>query len=410
MDQSQAQAIGARLLQDAWVMRETAQFALAPSQLALDPADEVDLTAGGRSHRLRLTEIDDAGARGVQAVATDPSIYELFAGSGRAPNIAAPSSPGRALVAFLDLPLLTSGQKAWAPFAAATADPWPGAVNILRSATDSNYQLDTALAIAADIGVTTTDLFSGPAWRWDTVNNLGVKLFNGALASLDDLSVLAGGNALAVENEDGAWEILQFASAVLTAPDTWMLSRLLRGQAGTETAMRDPVLAGARVVVLNAALQQLSLPQEQYALAFQYLWGPKGKPVSDSSYQGAQLEFEGIGLRPLAPCQLHATYDASGDLVLTWIRRDRSPLSDSWDQTEIPMSESAETYDVEILDGSGAVKRTFSAAPSPSSTYTAAQIASDFPSGLPSPFRFAVYQLSSVVGRGSRAMANIFFA
>jgi hypothetical protein len=410
MDQSQAQAIGARLLQDAWVMRETAQFALAPSQLALDPADEVTLTASGRSHRLRLTEIDDAGSRGVQAVATDPSIYELFAGSGRAPSIAAPSSPGRPLVAFLDLPLLTSEQKAWAPFAAATADPWPGAVNILRSATDSNYQLDTALAIAADIGVTTTDLFSGPAWRWDTVNSLGVNLFNGALASLDDLSVLAGGNALAIENEDGAWEILQFASAALTAPNTWMLSRLLRGQAGTETAMRDPVLAGARVVVLNAALQQLSLPQEQYALAFQYLWGPKGKPVSDSSYQGAQLEFEGIGLRPLAPCQLDATYDASGDLVLTWIRRDRSPLSDSWDQTEIPMSESAETYDVEILDGSGAVKRTFSAVPSPSSTYTAAQIASDFPSGLPSPFRFTVYQLSSVVGRGVGKTGSIYFA
>jgi hypothetical protein len=186
MDQPQAEAIGARLLQDAWVMRETAQFALAPSQLAFDPADEVELTAGGRAHRLRLTEIDDAGARSVQAVATDPSIYEVFAGSARAPAIAKPSSPGRPLVSFLDLPLLTSGQKAWAPFAAATADPWPGAVNILRSATDSNYQLDTALTIAADIGVTTTDLYSGPAWRWDGVNSFGVKLFNGALASLDD--------------------------------------------------------------------------------------------------------------------------------------------------------------------------------------------------------------------------------
>src|SRR5262249_46089853 len=151
-------------------------------------------------------------------------------------------------------------QKPWAPFAAAYADPWPGAVNILRSAIESNYQLDTSLAIAADIGVTTTDLFSGPAWRWDGANSVGVKLFNGMLAALDDLSVFAGGNALAVENEDGAWEVLQFANATLVAPNSWMLSRLLRGQAGTEGAMRDPVLAGARVVVLNAALKQLSLP------------------------------------------------------------------------------------------------------------------------------------------------------
>ncbi|MGN6516308.1 MAG: baseplate multidomain protein megatron [Rhizomicrobium sp.] len=408
MDQSQAEGIGARLLQDAWVMRETAQFALAPSRLALEPADEVTLSAGGRTHRLRLTEIDDAGSRAVQATATDPSIYALFAGSNRMPIAVAPSSAGRPLVAFLDLPLLTGDQKAWAPFAAACAEPWPGAVNILRSVTDSNYQLDTALGVAADIGVTTTDLFSGPAWRWDGVNSVGVKLFNGALAALDDLAVLAGANALAVENEDGQWEVLQFANATLAAPDTWMLSRLLRGQAGTEGAMRDPVLAGARVVVLNEPLQQLALAQSQYALPFRYLWGPKGKPLSDSSYQGAQLEFEGVGLRPLAPCALGATYDASGNLALSWTRRDRSPLSDSWDQTEIPMSEATESYDAEILDGAGLVKRTFNAVGAPSLLYTASQIASDFPSGLPAPFRFIVYQLSAVVGRGPGKASSFF--
>jgi hypothetical protein len=182
----------------------------------------------------------------------------------------------------------------------------------------------------------------------------------------------------------------------------------LRGQAGTEIAMRDLVPAGARVVVLNAALQQLSLPQEQYALVFNYLWGPKGKPVSDSSYQGAQLTFAGAGMRPLAPCQLCASYDESGDLVLTWTRRDRSPLSDSWDQTEIPMSEASESYDVEILDGSGAVIRAFSAVSSASQSYPASQIALDFPSGLPSPFRFAVYQISAVIGRGPGKTAQIY--
>jgi hypothetical protein len=409
MDQSQAEAIGARLLQDAWVMREMAQFALPPSQLALDPADEVTLDAGGRTYRLRLTEIDDAGSRTFQAIATDPSIYELFAGSGRAASIAAPSSPGRPLVVFLDLPLLTSEQKAWAPLAAAYADPWPGAVNILRSTTDSNYQLDTSLSVAADIGVTTTDLYSGPAWRWDGVNSVGIKLFNGTLAALDDLSVLGGGNALAIENEDGQWEILQFANAALAAPDTWMLSRLLRGQAGTENAMRDPVLAGARVVVLNAALRQLALPQDQYALAFNYLWGPKGKPISDSAYQGAQFEFQGIGMRSFSPCRLCAAYTASGDLDLSWTRRDRSPASDGWDQVEIPMSEASESYDIEILDSGGVVKRTIAANPSSSVVYSAAQIASDFPSGPPSPFRFTVYQLSSIVGRGAGKTGSFFF-
>jgi hypothetical protein len=163
--------------------------------------------------------------------------------------------------------------------------------------------------------------------------------------------------------------------------------------------MRDPVAAGARVVILNGALKQLGIPQDQYALAFNYLWGPQGKPLSDPAYQGATLQFDGIGYRPYAPCQLNAVY-AGGNLALSWIRRDRSPAADSFEQTEIPLSESSESYDVEILDGSGAVKRTFASVPSPLLMYAAAEIASDFPSGLPSPFRFAVYQLSAVFGRG----------
>ena len=412
MDQAQASGIGARLLQDAWVMRETAQFSLAPSQIALDPTDEVELTAGGRTRRLRLIEIDDAGGRAIQAVATDPSIYDAIVGPSRSTAVVQTlSQPGRALVVFLDLPLLTSDQMAWDPFAAAYAEPWPGGVVILRSATDSNYAIDTTLTLAAEIGETTTDFYSGPAWRWDEVNTVGVTLYNGTLASLDDLSVLGGVNALAIQNTNGDWEIVQFANATLAGTQSWTLSRLLRGQAGSEGAMQNPVPVGARVVVLNAALQQLSIAQSQYALPFNYLWGPQGKPMSDPAYQGATLTFAGIGYRPFAPCRLTAVYAASGaDLNLSWIRRDRAPSSDSWEQTEIPMSETAEQYDVEILDASGNVVRTCSALTSASVNYTAAQIAADFPSGLPSPFRFTVYQLSSVFGRGPGKTATITFS
>jgi hypothetical protein len=410
MDQSQASAIGARLLQDAWVMRETAQFALPPSQIALDPTDEVELTAGGRSHRMRITEIDDNTARAIQAVGTDPSIYDVLTGPQRAISpTQSLSVAGRALVTFLDLPLLTSDQTPWAPFAAAFANPWPGSVVVLQSATDANYQNNTTLTLAADIGVTTTPLYSGPAWRWDEVNTLGVTLANGTLPSLDDISLFAGGNALAVQNSDGDWEILQFATAALTAPQTWTLSRLLRGQAGTESAMQNPVAAGARVVVLNSAMRQISIAQSQYALPFNYLWGPQNKAISDPSFQSTAMTFAGVGLRPYAPCQLNAVW-AGSDLMLSWIRRDRSPSADSWEQTEIVQSESVERYDIEILDASGDVVRTFSGVSSPAQTYAAADIAADFPSGLPSPFRFTVYQLSAAFGRGPGKTASFSFS
>ncbi|HEY2069836.1 MAG TPA: glycoside hydrolase TIM-barrel-like domain-containing protein [Rhizomicrobium sp.] len=406
MDQGQAIGVGERLLMDAWTMRESAQFALPPSRLALDPTDEVTLTSNGRPHRLRVTDIADAGARTIQAVATDPSIYETIVGPSRGVGVALPPvQTGRALLVFLDLPLLRAEQTAWDPFVAGLASPWPGSLPVLRSASDANFALDTTLTLAATIGETLADFTSGPVWRWDEVNTLSLSLYAGVLGGLDDLSVLGGANALAVENADGGWEVLQFANATLTAPGQWTLSRLLRGQAGTEGAMRSPVATGARVVLLDGALKQLSIPQEQYALPFNYLWGPPDKAMSDPSWQTASEQFAGVGLRCFAPCQLAAAY-SGGDLALSWIRRDRSTAADSWDQTEIPLSETAESYDVEILDGSGAVKRTLPSLPSASATYTAAQIMSDFPGGLPSPFRFTVYQLSSITGRGPGKMGS----
>jgi len=407
LDQGQAIGIGSRLLQDAWVMRETGRFALPPSRIALDAADEILLDAGGRMRHLRISAIDDAGFRNLETVATDPSIYDSIIGPSRALGAAQSLAfTGRALVAFLDLPLLTGAETPWAPTVCAFASPWPGAVLILKSASESNYTLDTQLTRAAIMGVTTADFHRGPTSRWDETNILRLRLFNGTLSAKDDLSVLGGANALALENEDGEWEVIQFAQAELTAPGQWTLSRLLRGQAGTESAMRDPVPAGARVVLLDGAQKQLSLTLDQYNLAFNYLWGPQGKAISDPAYQGAAKQFAGVGLRPFAPCQLRAAYTGS-DIALSWIRRDRSPGSDGWEQTEVPMSETAEAYDVEILDISGTVARSFNGLSSPALTYTSSEIAADFPGGLPSPFRFNVYQLSSTVGRSPKATAAI---
>jgi len=96
-----------------------------------------------------------------------------------------------------------------------------------------------------------------------------------------------------------------------------------------------------------------------------------------------------------------------GDLALSWIRRTRIG-GDSWDQTDVPLAEDGEAYEVEILDGGGAVIRTLSVI-SPMLTYSSSDIATDFPSGLPSPFRFTVYQLSATYGRGVGTAAEIWF-
>jgi len=408
MDEGQASAIGERLLQDAWVMRETAQFALPPSRLALDPGDELLLEAGGRTRRLRLTAIGDAGARGIEAVATDPSLYMPVTGPMGLPRLhQSLSPPGRVKLVFLDLPWLTAGQNTGAPFVAAHADPWPGAVAVMRSASDGHYALDATLTRPCTLGVTVEDFWSGPAGHWDRVNRLKVRLAQGALSSADDLAVFQGANSLAVENEDGGWEVLQFAQAQLTGPGEYTLTKLRRGRRGTEVQMRDPVAAGARVVLLDAAPAPLPLTRAEARLPFFYRWGPASQPLDDPSWQGARLAFTGAALIPLAPVCVRHAWDG-GDLVISWRRRDRDPMSARLTHSVLPMSETREAYDLEILNGAGAVVRSFAAVPQHSQRYTAQQRAADFPAGLPNPLTVQVCQLSSVTGRGRMKKEKLY--
>lgn len=400
-DSAAASGIGDRLLQDAWVMRERARFALPPSHLALDPADEVLLNAGGRTHRLRLTEINDGLSREMEAIATDPALYEAQVGAARSVRAVTDlRRPGRALVEFLDVPLLSEAQNANAPLVAAFADPWPGEVAIIK-----DNALNTRLSAAAILGETTEALWSGPVNRWDRVNTLTVTLYCGALASADEAAVFAGANALALRNPDNEWEIVQFAEAALIAPGTFRLSKLVRGRYGTEQAMRAPLPAGARVVLLDKSLGQLALPQSEARLAHTYTYGPASAPPGDPAWQNITTAFTAAALRPLAPCHVQFAWQANGDLALSWIRRDRSPAA-NLGRAETPLSD-PDAYDLEILSG-GCVIRSVPSLPQASFLYTAAMQAADFPSGLPDPLTVRLYQRSSVLGRGRPKTESLY--
>ncbi|MDR3527323.1 MAG: glycoside hydrolase/phage tail family protein [Rhizomicrobium sp.] len=393
LDQAEAAAINERLLSDAAVMAERASFALPPSRLALDPSDEILLSAGGRQRRLRLTAIADAGQRACDAVATDPSVYAPLVGASR--SVAQPQilpQLGRPLLVLLDLPWLSEAQNPTSPFAAAFADPWPGQVVLYK---DGARVL--SLSQPATIGETLADFWSGPLNRFDRINTLTLKLYHGSLLSVSDAALFAGANLLALQNAAGAWEVLQFGTAELIAPNTWRLSRLLRGRQATEQAMASPLAAGARVVLLDSALQQIPLTQAEALLPHSYTYGPQGRALADPAFQTRTECFAAAGLVPPAPCHLGFAWSGA-DLILRWLRRDRAPAANSLLLAETPASDPL-LFDLEILSGATVI-RTFSNLPQNSQLYTAAQQASDFPSGLPNPLVIRVAQRSSVLGRG----------
>ncbi|KAF0121107.1 MAG: protein transfer agent (GTA) like protein, partial [Xanthobacteraceae bacterium] len=381
-----------RALMEAWVGRETAAFRLPPSRLALDPADAIRLQHDGRLIDLRLVSIADAEARGIEAVRQDRASYDLPPGAPRPSALSQAVVFGAPEAVLLDLPQLTEEQPAHRPFA------------VFRSPSTDGFELLTTLGSRARIGTLVSDFYAGPTSRFDLGNALVVDLLTGTLESVTDLTLFGGANALAIESASGVWEIVQAGAAELLAPGRYRLTRLLRGQRGTEAAMGNPAPAGARVVVLDTALASLPIAEADLGIPWNCRIGPASRPVSDETYVAQTFTPSGVGLRPYSVAHVEQPWRKArspGDLTIRWTRRSRALAADSWGGLEVPLAEELEAYEVEILDGA-TVKRVLSTTTT-SALYTAAQQTADWggPLGPGDTLDICIYQLSALVGRGA---------
>jgi hypothetical protein len=389
---------------EAWVGRETAAFRLPPSRLALDPADAIRLAHDGRLVDLRLVSIADAEARGIEAVRQDRATYDLPPGDPRAASLTRAVVFGAPDAVLMDLPQLTEDQPAHRPFAAAHAVPWPGEIAVFRSPSMDGFELLTTAQSRARIGMLVSDFYAGPASRFDLGNVLVVDLLTGTLESVPDLTLFSGANALAIESAPDVWEIVQAGAAELIAPGRYRLTRLLRGQRGTEGVMGNPAPAGARVVVLDDSLASLPIAEADLGIPWNWRIGPASRLVSDETYVAQAFTPAGVGLRPFSVAHVEQPWRKArspGDLTIRWTRRSRALAADSWGGLEVPLAEELEAYEVEILDGP-AVKRVLSTATT-SAVYTAAQQTADWgaPLGPGDTLDIRIFQLSALVGRGA---------
>jgi hypothetical protein len=403
MDDLQAQLIADRALAEAWIGRETAKHGLPPDQVALDVGDVVNLVIDGQAREFRLTRINDAWERSVEAQRSEGAIYAPALPGNTVPVFDPPPVYGRAILEFLDVPMLRDSDTGFAPYVATSASPFAG-ITLMDSPTGDSFALDTVLPIRATMGETVFDFWSGPAAYFDIVNTLRVKLYSGELASVSEEAVLSGrANAIAVKNAAGDWEILQFCTATLVASSVYDLTKLLRGRLGSEHAMRSPVVAGARIVVLDGAIAQIQAALAERGVARFYKWGPSSVDPSDVAWQQATFTARCVGLMPWSPVHLAGIRNGSGDLTITWIRRTR--FGGVWaDGADVPLNEESERYEIDILSGSNVVRTL--AVTAPAVTYAAAQQIADFGSAQ-SSIAVRVYQISATVGRGWPAAATL---
>lgn len=406
MSSEMGESIAERLKREAWVGRETIELQLPPSQLALEPGDIIQIE--GSIQKYRLNEVGDGMLRPANAVRVDPSAQVMLATApeatfrSRTGGVSAQS--GRTIFSFLDIPMLTAEDRPFAPYVAARMAPWRNGVAFWKSATTSGFTLDTQAEVQAGIGSLVQDFAAGPLWRWDMANELIIRMPDRALISLEDELVFAGANTLAIEQESGEWEILQYANADLIASNTYRLTRLLRGQKGSEHAMGTPVLADARVVMIDPAILQTGLTADQVGTSYNWRVGGAHLDVSDYTVQKVEFTSRGRGARPYAPVHLKGI-KSGGNWGLSWIRRNRIS-ADSWDLIEVPMSEDAESYQLEILDATGTTVLRTETVTQPEFTWTSAMQAADA-GGAVSTFKIRVRQVSATIGPGIPATAQI---
>ncbi|MEO1265379.1 MAG: phage tail protein, partial [Pseudomonadota bacterium] len=402
LDERDAGAIAATWLYETWAQRERAALSLPPSAMALEPGDQILLDVGNRQLPVRISDIADHGPRAIDAVSVDRDVYSGVQGATRETAVPAAPLSGKVDLHFLDLPLLSGTESPEAAYIAASQTPWPGAISVYKTATESGYQLATTIAAPAVMGRLQSVMPTGVGHRWNHGASVDVKLTAGALEGRSQIDVINGSNVAAVQHVDGQWEVIQFASAKLIGPRTYRLSTFLRGQSGTETAAMSETAAGAAFVLLNGRVARLDLSPSDIKRAFSWRYGPAGRDFGGPDFRRASHAFDGVGARPFAPVHVRGARSPAG-LALSWTRRTRAG-GDSWEQREVPLAEDGELYEVDILNGETVVRTLTSGAPA--ATYAAADAAADF-GAMPEAVTCRIYQVGASYGRGTPAIATV---
>ncbi|WP_226780992.1 baseplate multidomain protein megatron [Oceaniglobus trochenteri] len=390
LTRAEATGIVERWLAESRVARDRLKFSLPLSQMRYGAGDVLGVHGG----LYRVDHVEQAGQQMIEAVRIEPELYEPSDAVDTAVRLAPFVAPVPVLPVFLNLPLLTGAEVPHAPHIAVAGRPWPGSVAVYDSALEDGFVLNRLISRQATIGVTETTLFAANPGMFDNGPSLRVRLLSGALESVSIARLLAGSNAMAIgTGNDDTWEVFQFGQADLVGERTYDLTQRLRGQAGTDALMPHEWPAGSRVVLLDAAVGQLSLESANRGLSRFYRVGPAARHLDDPTFVERQRAFDGVGLRPYAP--VHLTLRAVGaDLSASWIRRTRID-GDPWGESDVPLGESVEQYAVRVVKN-GAVLRSLTV-DSPQWTYGAAQQAAD---GAVAPFAIEVAQVSDRYGPG----------
>ncbi len=339
LDTGQAKAIAGVLLAQSAEENESLDFALPPSLLGLETGDviKLDQTDGD----WQITALDGLGGRTAQARRIKAGAVNLSSG-GEPGVVATPAWVSAPEGYGLDIADFTGAGTRTGPLVGVVVNPFME--TLITGESGQETLADTSIVIGALL----TDLPPGPVGRFDMAAQVDVLLPGVLLASLSDQDVFSGGNMLAVETVQG-WEILQAANGELVAPDTYRIGKLLRGQYGTDHVLGETVPAGARVIYLAQGWQNHATSPDLRGNVLAFTVEANGREAPETF----TLDYQANHLRPLSPVHIKAA-QVGTNINISWIRRTRVG-GDDWAALDVPLGEDNERYEVDFLNGGGAV-------------------------------------------------------
>lgn len=383
-----ARQLAERYFRRQWNARYSYELSLTAQRFALEPGDVYTLALDSSiEHTARNTKLTVTGKenllrceweRDAAILATLTSAVGATFDGRRDQTVLVPQiSKGF----ILDIPLIRDADNDTNPIVYYGAGPysagtWPGAT-FYRSTDGTDYEEEFA-SVPSTAGLTwgfaNGALANATVAVWDRGNTLSVTVKNGELTSATEADIDASPTLnLALVGD----ELLNFTTATLVSEDAsgkvYTLSGFKRGRRGTEWATSGHA-SGDQFILLDAVgAEEMGASDIGDILYFKAV--TQGREV-DSAFPILVDTYEGNSNKPYAPANLegHRT-GVGGDWVFSWNRRSR--VGGRWTgNTTVPLGESAENYELDIMNG-GSVVRTITAT-SETATWTTAQQTTDF--------------------------------
>lgn len=399
LSDSSARAVAEYALVNAHMERQEYTFTTDYYHLDLEPGDVITIPLDiGITTNIRIISINETtdGLLEITGVRSDYNSH-TYAVSGV--TITAPPSQtnvindiGYSQAMYLEVPPLNSGDTTPRLYAAIHGygrAGWPGA-NLYRSVDGgANYSYELTSYGTPTLGQVTGTVPTGTTSGFDTSTTITVTLKQGTLISSTDSAVQNGENRCMVGQE-----MIGFVNATLTAPNTYQLTRLLRGQQGTDYHVGTHQ-SGELFVLINDQLTVIEIPKNEIGKTYKYKCVTIGSDISKVTSE--DISSYACNLRPWQLLTKSAVKQPNGDWLITWTERPKFSASVR-DFSQIQHDFDWGGFGVTIL-GPGDIEKRKQLTGESQFLYTVAMQTTDFGSAQ-TTLKVTLTQFSTIVGAG----------